>query len=46
MSTYNYGSYAVIHNAFLVALQMRWIARIGYDNKTGQYWVEYVGKAK
>lgn len=46
MSTYNYGTYDAISKAHRVAVELGWIARIGYDQKRGLYWVEYVWRSK
>jgi hypothetical protein len=39
-----YASYASVVQAHTVAMQHRWIARLGYDQQRGEFWIEYVGK--
>lgn len=41
----NYGDYATISKAHSVAIQNRWIARMGWDAVRRKFWIEYVGKA-
>lgn len=41
----NHGDYATISKAHAVAMQNRWIARMGFDQKSGLFWIEYIGRA-
>lgn len=39
-----YAPYAAVVEAHNVAMQHRWIARMGFDQKRGEFWIEYIGK--
>lgn len=41
----NFGDYAAIAAAHTAAMQNKWIARMGYDAKRGQFWIEYIARA-